>query len=194
MLREDNADLRLTEIGRQLGLVDDARWRYFNEKREAIATESQRLKTTWVRVGTEQTKQLQNILNQEINREYNLLDILRRPEIDYQRLMSVDGLGEAVTDPAVAEQVEIQAKYQGYIDRQATDIERVRRNEELSIPTTFDYQGISGLSTEVKQKLMSVRPATIGQAMRISGITPAAISMLLVYLKKADYLQNKQSA
>ncbi len=190
LLREDNADLRLTEIGRQLGLVDDARWRYFNEKREAIATEAERLKTTWVRVGTEQTKQLENILNQTISREYHLLDILRRPEINYQKLMSVAGLGEAVSDPSVAEQVEIQAKYQGYIDRQATDIERVRRHEEMNIPTTFDYQRISGLSTEVKQKLMAVRPATVGQAMRISGVTPAAISMLLVYLKKAEYLGN----
>lgn len=194
LLREDNADLRLTEMGRELGLVDDYRWQCFNEKREAIEKEAQRLKTTWVQAGSDAATQLEKVLQQTISREYSLLDILRRPEIDYQQLTSVESLGPAVADAAVAEQVEIQAKYQGYIERQATEIERMRRHEDTHLPAAFDYASVSGLSAEVTQKLLDVRPATIGQARRIAGVTPAAISMLLVYLKKQDFQRAKQSA
>jgi tRNA uridine 5-carboxymethylaminomethyl modification enzyme len=180
ILREDNADLRLTEIGRGLGLVDDERWRAFAEKREAIARETQRLQTSWLYP----SESMAQTLGQPLEREYRALDILRRPEISYAHLMNVAELGPGVADPKVAEQVEIQAKYAGYIERQHAEIARQRRHENTQIPADFDYQAIRGLSSEVRQKLMAVNPTTLGQAARIPGITPAAISLLLIYLKK----------
>ncbi|MEO5702405.1 MAG: tRNA uridine-5-carboxymethylaminomethyl(34) synthesis enzyme MnmG, partial [Gammaproteobacteria bacterium] len=185
LLREDNADLRLTAKGRELGLVDDARWESFEKKREAIAHEQQRLSTTWLRPETLSPVDAQRVLGQELTREYNLLDLLRRPEVNYVALMSLPGAGELVADIHVAEQVEIQAKYSGYIDRQTQEIEKQRRNEETGLPLNLDYQNVRGLSKEVQQKLNSHKPATLGQASRISGVTPAAISLLLVHLKSA---------
>jgi tRNA uridine 5-carboxymethylaminomethyl modification enzyme len=185
MLREDNADLRLTEKGRQLGLVDDARWESFDKKREAIAREQQRLSSTWLRPETLPAADVERVLGQELTREYNLLDLLRRPEVTYNTLLSLPGAGEPVADVFVAEQVEVQAKYSGYIDRQSIEIEKQRRNEETSLPLSLDYQNVRGLSKEVQQKLNAHKPATLGQAARISGITPAAISLLLVHLKSA---------
>ncbi len=183
MLREDNADLRLTAKGRELGLVDDARWESFEKKRESIACEQQRLSTTWLRPETLSAADAERVLGQEVTREYNLLDLLRRPGVTYDTLMSLPGTGDAVPDIHVAEQVEVQAKYSGYIDRQTLEIEKQRRNEETSLSLTMDYQNVRGLSREVQQKLNSHKPATLGQAARISGVTPAAISLLLVHLK-----------
>ena len=185
MLREDNADLRLTSKGRELGLVDDARWERFEKKREAIAREQQRLSTTWLRPETLPAADSERVLGQELTREYNLLDLLRRPGVTYDTLLSLPGAGVAVADIYVAEQVEVQAKYSGYIDRQTVEIEKQRRNEETSLPLNLDYQNVRGLSKEVQQKLNSHKPATLGQAARISGVTPAAISLLLVHLKSA---------
>jgi tRNA uridine 5-carboxymethylaminomethyl modification enzyme len=181
-LREDNADTRLTPIGRELGLVDDLRFAAFEAKQEAIAQEQQRLRATWVRPGSPQAE----ILAQQtaLTREYNLAELLKRPEMTYMSLMQVQGLGPGVTDLQVAEQVEISAKYAGYIDRQQDEIDRQRRHEETKIPADFDFNAVLGLSAEVKQKLSKMRPSTVGQASRIPGITPAAISLLLVHLKK----------
>ncbi|ASP37956.1 tRNA uridine-5-carboxymethylaminomethyl(34) synthesis enzyme MnmG [Bacterioplanes sanyensis] len=182
VLREDNADLRLTEIGRELGLVDDQRWAAFNAKRDAIEAESQRLKTSWVQPNTEAAKQLEALGEAAISHEYNLHDLLKRPKLTYA---DVAGLkGEPVDNPQVAEQVEIQAKYDGYIARQLEEIEQLRRYENTALPEDLDYEAIGGLSNEVKQKLNQVRPATLGVASRISGITPAAISQILIHLKK----------
>ncbi|WP_189388618.1 tRNA uridine-5-carboxymethylaminomethyl(34) synthesis enzyme MnmG [Bacterioplanes sanyensis] len=182
VLREDNADLRLTEIGRELGLVDDQRWAAFNAKRDAIEAESQRLKTSWVQPNTEAAKQLEALGEAAISHEYNLHDLLKRPKLSYA---DVAGLkGEPVGNPQVAEQVEIQAKYDGYIARQLEEIEQLRRYENTALPEDLDYEAIGGLSNEVKQKLNQVRPATLGVASRISGITPAAISQILIHLKK----------
>jgi tRNA uridine 5-carboxymethylaminomethyl modification enzyme len=182
VLREDNADLRLTEIGRELGLVDDQRWAAFNAKRDAIEAESQRLKTSWVQPNTEAAKQLETLGEAAISHEYNLHDLLKRPKLTYA---DVAGLkGEPVDNPQVAEQVEIQAKYDGYIARQLEEIEQLRRYENTALPEDLDYEAIGGLSNEVKQKLNQVRPATLGVASRISGITPAAISQILIHLKK----------
>jgi tRNA uridine 5-carboxymethylaminomethyl modification enzyme len=183
-LREDNADMRLTAIGRELGLVDDIRWQAFENKLENIALEQQRLKSIWIRPGSVQAEKLGPLSANAILREYNAAELLKRPEYSYDILMAVEGIGPGVRDPQVAEQVEIQSKYAGYIDRQQDEIERQRRHEETKLPETFDYQTVSGLSNEVRQKLSNVKPATIGQASRIPGITPAAISILLVHLKK----------
>jgi tRNA uridine 5-carboxymethylaminomethyl modification enzyme len=185
ILREDNADLRLTEIGRSLGLVDDARWQAFSEKREAIVCETQRLQNNWVRP----SDAVAQILGQALEREYRALDILRRPEVSYARLMNIAELAPGVTDPKVAEQVAVQAKYAGYIERQQAEIVRQARQETTQIPVDFDYEVISSLSTEVRQKLLAVKPTTLGQAARIPGVTPAAISLLLVYLKKRHALK-----
>jgi tRNA uridine 5-carboxymethylaminomethyl modification enzyme len=182
LLREDNADLRLTEIGRELGLVDDARWQAFATKREAIEQEVARLKTAWVSPVSEKVTTVNQILEKPLAKDQNALDLLRRPEMDYTTLMTVFGPG--VDDKKVAEQVEIQAKYSGYIERQQQEIEKQQRHEETKIPTNFCYDSISGLSAEIKQKLNQVRPASIAMASRISGVTPAAISLLLIYLKK----------
>ena len=185
-LREDNADWRLTEIGRDLGLVDDARWEAFNRKRDAVAAETERLKNTWVNPKTLPEADAMRVLGKPIEREYRLLDLLRRPEVSYQSLMSLPGSGEAATDPAVIEQTEIQAKYQGYIDRQKDEIARALSNEELPLPSDLDYRDVRGLSIEVQQKLNQHRPETLGQASRVQGVTPAAISLLTVHLKRRE--------
>lgn len=191
VLREDNADLRLTEVGRDLGLVDDERWAAFTAKREAIETEAQRLKTTWVQPKTVEATALEGMGEAAITREYNLHDLLKRPGLTYSQVAPLKG--DAVADPQVAEQVEIQAKYDGYINRQLEEIEQLRRYENTLLPDDLDYEAIGGLSNEVKQKLATVRPATLGVASRISGITPAAISQILIHLKKRN-LAGKMSA
>ena len=184
-LREDNADLRLTPMGRELGLVDDARFAAFESKRRAIERESARLKSLWAAPGNALGRAVEATTGQPVSRETPALDLLKRPGLDYAALMRVDGLGPGVDDAKVAEQVEIGAKYAGYLDRQREDIERQRRNEATRIPPGFTYAGISGLSAEVVAKLSDTRPETVGQAQRIPGITPAAISLLLVHLKRA---------
>jgi len=194
MLREDNADLRLTEKGRELGLVDDTRWQLFDEKRESIAREQQRLLDTWVRPNTEADEPIQRMLGKPLSRETRASELLRRPEVAYEDLARLPGVGPAVEDPAVAEQIDIQAKYSGYIERQQDEIARQRRNEGTTLPDDFDYDQVSGLSAEVREKLIRIRPATIGQAARIPGVTPAAISLLLVHLKKQRQGNKRKSA
>lgn len=187
LLREDNADLRLTEKGRELGLVDDKRWAAFEQKREAIEQEKNRLKHTFVHPGTAASEILNTKLEQPLSREHALLDLLKRPELGYWDLAHL-APGELPVDPQVQEQVQIQIKYAGYIDRQAQDIERIRRQEETPLPVDMDYSQVDGLSNELKNKLSTIRPATLAQATRIPGVTPAAISMLLIHLKKRDLL------
>ena len=194
MLREDNADLRLTEIGRRLGAVEDDRWRIFDTKRHMIEAETQRLRDTWVRPESLPAEAGQRVLGQPLNRESNLLDLLRRPNVSYEGLMSLPGVAPGVSDEKVAEQVEIQAKYSGYIQRQQDEIARQRRHEDTLIPADFDYHGVKGLSAEVQEKLLRVRPETIGQASRIPGVTPAAMSLLLVYLKKRQWQDQQKRA
>ena len=186
LLREDNADLRLTEIGRELGLVDDTRWRAFSEKREAIERETQRLKATVLHPHMLSADETQRVFGDSLARDFKLYDLLRRPNVTYASLTSLAAVGSEISDVAVTEQVEIQCKYAGYIDRQAEEIERQRRNEETYIPAWLDYAQVRGLSNEVRQKLQNQQPATIGQASRIPGVTPAAISLLLVHLKKGN--------
>ncbi|HCI54067.1 MAG TPA: tRNA uridine-5-carboxymethylaminomethyl(34) synthesis enzyme MnmG [Gallionella sp.] len=183
-LREDNADLRLTEIGRKLGVVDDARWQAFEIKREAIAKEQQRLRSTWMSPRNLPAEDAQRVLGKNIDHEYSLHELLLRPDVNYASLMTLPGAGEATLDPGVSEQVEIQAKYQGYIDRQHAEIKSSERNEVQRLPSDLDYREVRGLSIEVQQKLNVHKPETVGQAARISGITPAAISLLLVHLKR----------
>ena len=183
-LREDNADLRLTEKGHELGCVDAERRDAFARKRDAIAQETERLRGIWAAPGNALGREVDATLQISLSRETNALDLLRRPELDYARLLKVPALGPAVGDPAVAEQVQISAKYAGYLDRQNDEIARQRRHEETAIPLAFDYAQVRGLSAEVLQKLKRSQPQTIGQAMRISGVTPAAISLLLVHLKR----------
>jgi tRNA uridine 5-carboxymethylaminomethyl modification enzyme len=183
LLREDNADLRLTEKGRELGLVDDYRWQRFNEKRQAIVNEQQRLASIWLRPEDIAAERAEELLGQPLMHEVNLLDLLKRPELDYNKLMKLPGAGEPVRDDAVSGQVEIQAKYAGYISRQQAEVEKHRQHEEMRLPESIEYSKVSGLSAEVTLKLTEHRPTTIGQASRISGITPAAISLLLVHLK-----------
>ena len=190
LLREDNADLRLTEIGRRLGVVDDERWQAFAAKREAIERESQRLRETWVRPGQANEADWQRVLHGPLARESRAAELLRRPEVSYGELMSLPGVGPGETDPQVAEQVEIQAKYAGYIERQRDEIERQRRHEEMVLPTDFDYSQVHGLSREVSEKLGRHRPHTLGQAGRIPGVTPAAISLLLIHLKRSRVRRN----
>jgi tRNA uridine 5-carboxymethylaminomethyl modification enzyme len=194
MLREDNADLRLTETGHKLGLVDDERWRIFDTKRSAIEAESQRLRDTWIRPEALPANEAERVLGQKLSRESNLLDLLRRPDVTYQGLVSLDGVEAGVSDEKVAEQVEIQAKYSGYIQRQREEIVRQRRHEDIVIPEHFDYHTVKGLSAEVQEKLLRIRPETIGQASRIPGVTPAAISLLLVYLKKKQRNREQKQA
>ena len=184
-LREDNADLRLTETARELGLVDDERWTAFCRKRDAIEAERARLNDIWVSPGGGHANALEAAHGVKLSRESRALDLLRRPEMDYRKLVSVEGIGPGTGDAAVAEQLEIQVRYSGYLGRQQEDIERRRRHEGMPIPEGFDYGRVRGLSSEVREKLERVRPDTIGQASRIPGITPAAVSLLLVYLKKA---------
>ncbi len=190
-LREDNADLRLTEMGRKFGVVDDARWRAFEKKREAIAREQERLKSTWVNPHIVSAADAARVLGQPMEREYPLLDLLRRPDVTYQTLMTLPGAGPGVDDVQVAEQVEIQAKYHGYIERQQEEIERCAQQENTQLPQDIDYAKISGLSIEAQQKLAKHRPETLGQAARISGITPATISVLMVYAKRGFSGQRK---
>jgi len=183
ILREDNADLRLTEKGRELGLVDDERWEAFNRKREAITVEQQRLKKIWVHIDAERAPAVTELVGKPLVREVNGLELLRRPEVTYDTLIAALNI-PPVDDPLVAEQVEVQTKYAGYIERQTTDIERAKRHDGMRLPAQLDYDLVHGLSTEVRQKLKVHRPETLGQAARISGVTPAAISLLLVNLKK----------
>jgi tRNA uridine 5-carboxymethylaminomethyl modification enzyme len=185
LLREDNADLRLTEAGRELGLVDDARWAAFCEKREAIELEQQRLRATVLQPTAVSAEDSQRVFGDVLARDYKLYDLLRRPNVTYAALTSLPAVGTPVTDEKVAEQVEVQCKYAGYIDRQQDEIAKQSRNEATRLPDWLDYAQVRGLSNEVRQKLQMQRPATIGQAARTPGITPAAISLLLVHLKKA---------
>jgi tRNA uridine 5-carboxymethylaminomethyl modification enzyme len=212
-LREDNADMRLTEVGRQLGLVDDARWDAFNRKRDAVSRETERLKSTWVNPRILPAAEAQRVLGVGIEHEYHLFDLLRRPGVRYAELMSLDGgkyarpvsegrdpqdsaappsagvsretLGE-LYEPVV-DQIEIAAKYAGYIDRQRDEVERAAHYEQLQLPADLDYMAVSALSIEARQKLQKHRPETLGQASRISGITPASISLLLIHLKKSGF-------
>jgi tRNA uridine 5-carboxymethylaminomethyl modification enzyme len=183
-LREDNADLRLTEIGRKFGIVDDARWQAFEQKRESIAVEQERLRNTWVSPRNLSTEHATRVLGKPIEREYALYELLRRPDVSYSSLLTLPGAGTGVADEKVAEQVETQAKYHGYIERQRDEIGRNEHYEMLGLPSDFDYREVRGLSIEVQQKLNQHKPETIGQATRISGITPAAISLLLVHMKR----------
>lgn len=194
-LREDNADLRLTEIGRELGCVGDAQWEAFDKKREAVSREMERLKSTWVNPRILAAAEAERVLGKAIEREYNLLDLLRRPNVTYDSLMGLTGTeGQALAGPGieegpVREQVEIQVKYAGYIARQANEISRQDHNENLKLPADLDYMDVKALSIEVRQKLNKHRPETLGQASRISGVTPAALSLLLVHLKKGGLKQ-----
>ncbi len=199
-LREDNADTRLTEIGRKLGLVDDARWQAFSEKREAVERETSRLKATWAQPARVPEADAMRVLGQVMERDYSMFDLLRRPNVSYEALMSLAVAGEGVTNPAVAEQVEIAAKYQGYIDRQQVEVEHSRAQQEVRLPDDIDYCQVRGLSKEVQLKLNQHKPETVGQASRIQGITPAAVSLLLVHIKrgfveaKAAMLASSESA
>ena len=191
LLREDNADLRLTEKGRELGLVDDERWDRFERKREEIGRETERLATTFVHPGTPEAESLAAVLKNPISREYALADLLKRPELQYADLAQATGYSSS--DTQAAEQVEIQAKYAGYIDRQQDDIDKLRRHEHTSLPLDLDYADVDGLSNEVRQKLSETRPETLARAGRIPGVTPAAVALLLIYLKKRGAL-NKGEA
>ena len=185
MLREDNADLRLSQAAHEMNLLTDNQWRQFSEKREAIEKETQRLRDIWVAPNSSIAQQLAPMLETAMTKESRALDLLRRPELDYKKLSEIEALGPFTDNVAVAEQVEVQIKYEGYLDRQKIEIERARRYEESQIPHDFNYADVRGLSNEVRQKLLQHKPVTLGQAGRISGITPAAISLLLVHIKKA---------
>ncbi|PTT54148.1 tRNA uridine-5-carboxymethylaminomethyl(34) synthesis enzyme MnmG [Aeromonas sp. HMWF015] len=189
LLREDNADIRLTAIGRDLGLVDDERWSKFNAKMEQVELERQRMRSTWIHPQHPSLEAVNALVNTPLTREQSLEELLRRPEVTYDALMAIEGVGPSVTDPAAAEQVEIQIKYAGYIERQHDEVEKQLRNENTLLPLDLDYREVNGLSNEVKAKLNDAKPQTIGQASRISGITPAAISILLVHLKKHGLLR-----
>ena len=188
LLREDNADIRLTEAGRKIGLVDDVRWEAFSRKQEAILREQERLKSTWVRPGTLPKEEAIRVLGKAIEHEYSLFELLRRPELSYESLLSLPTSGAAVNYADIPEdvrqQVDIAAKYQGYIDRQQEEIARALGSEHMKIPEDMDYADVHGLSIEVQQKLAQHKPQTIGQAGRVSGVTPVAVSLLLVYLKR----------
>ena len=192
LLREDNADMRLTEHGRALGLVDDERWARFSDKREAVERESARLKATWVQPGTDAAATIEQITGKPLAREYSLMDLLKRPELGYADVAAAKG--EPVSDETVAEQVQIQAKYQGYIDRQQDEIDKLKRHESMALPTDLDYSRVEGLSHEIRQKLAETRPETLAQAGRISGVTPAAVSILLIHLKKRRLLDDREVA
>ncbi|NPU90453.1 MAG: tRNA uridine-5-carboxymethylaminomethyl(34) synthesis enzyme MnmG [Gammaproteobacteria bacterium] len=191
LLREDNADMRLTEKGRELGMVCDARWEAFCEKREAIVREEQRLRSTWILPQSELAQKLNPQLDNPLSHEYSLMDLLRRPEISYAQLAELSN-SEPV-HPVVAEQIEIAAKYSGYIVRQQEEVEKLRRSEETRVPADFDYDAVKSLSHEVRNKLKQSRPETLGQASRIPGVTPAAISLLLIHLKKRNGQQQKSA-
>lgn len=182
LLREDNADVRLTQKARELGLVGETRWRAFNEKQEAVQKELNRLESTWIQAGSEQANWLAQHLKSPLNKEASLADLIRRPEMDRSILQEMPGAIQI--DPLIAQQTETELKYAGYIQRQSAEIEKLKRNEQVSLPGDLDYKAIKGLSNEVCQKLTDVRPATLAQASRIQGVTPAAVSLLLVHLKK----------
>ncbi|SHK92677.1 tRNA uridine-5-carboxymethylaminomethyl(34) synthesis enzyme MnmG [Halomonas caseinilytica] len=192
LLREDNADMRLTETGRELGLVDDRRWAAFSAKREAVERETSRLKACWIQPGSEAAKRVTETTGQALKREYNLLELLRRPELGYRDVAGL--VGEPVDDERVADQVQIQAKYQGYIDRQQEEIDKLKRHEATPLPDDLDYDQVEGLSNEIRQKLVEARPETLAQASRISGVTPAAVSILLIHLKKRRLLDDSRVA
>ena len=183
-LREDNADLRLTEKGRELGVVGDLRWQHFAAKRDAIAREQARLRGVWLKPGMIGEGEEQRVLGAPLAHEYNLLELLRRPEVSYAALTALPGTGPALNDVQVTEQIEIQAKYAGYIERQRDEIDKHQRHEDTRLPDGLDYANVRGLSIEARQKLARHRPVTLGHAARLSGITPAAISLLLVHLKR----------
>jgi len=189
ILREDNADLRLTQIGRELGLVGDERWAAFSEKSEAIELETQRLKSTWIQPGSEEAKQLEETVKTPLSREYSMMDLLKRPEVKYQNIGNLKGTPPV--DQRVQEQVEIAAKYEGYINRQLDEIEQMRRYENTLLPLDVAYEKVGGLSNEIVQKLSEMRPETLGSASRIQGVTPAALSQLLIYLKKHHAITKK---
>lgn len=192
-LREDNADMRLTEIGREMGLVDDARWNAFSRKRDAVAAEIERLKSSWVNPKTLAAHTAEALLGKQLEREYSVRDLLKRPQVSYQALMELEtaegGLlvGPGLTDAVAAEQVEIQVKYEGYVSKQQEEVERQQAQESVAIPEDIDYDAITSLSIEVRQRLKTSCPQTVGQASRISGITPAAISLLLIHIKRMQY-------
>jgi tRNA uridine 5-carboxymethylaminomethyl modification enzyme len=189
-LREDNADMRLTEAGRKLGLVDDARWDAFSRKRDAVSRETQRLKSIWVNPRNLPASESERVLGKVIDHEYNLADLLRRPDVNYQMLMSLDGGKYGTSVPLTEteiEQIEISAKYSGYIERQHDEVERAAHFENLKLPADFDYGQVKALSFEVRQKLDKHRPETLGLASRISGVTPAAISLLMIHLRKGGH-------
>ena len=191
LLREDNADLRLTEQAREMGLIDDGHWAQFSEQREAIEREQQRLKATWIQSGSAEATALESKIDAPLNREYSLFELLKRPQLGYA---DVAGLkGEPVTDERVAQQVEIDAKYSGYIDRQQEEINRLRAHEQTLIPDNFEFDQVDGLSNEVKQKLSAARPDTLARASRVPGVTPAAVSLLLIHLKKRGLLKREAS-
>jgi len=196
LLREDNADHRLTALGREIGLVDDARWASFNDKMEMVEAELQRLRGQWIHPDHAATPELNTMLKNTVSREHSLEELIRRPEMTYEKLMQIESIGPGIENPIAAEQVEIQIKYAGYIARQMDEIAKTQRHENTLLPVDMDFSKISGLSNEVVAKLTEARPETIGKASRISGITPAAISLLLVYLKKHGMLRKyeKQSA
>ncbi|WP_270832327.1 tRNA uridine-5-carboxymethylaminomethyl(34) synthesis enzyme MnmG [Aeromonas sp. QDB03] len=189
LLREDNADLRLTGIGRELGLVDDERWGKFNAKMELVEQERQRMRSTWIYPQHPSLEAVNALVNTPLIREQSLEELLRRPEVTYEALMAIEGVGPALPDTAAADQVEIQIKYAGYIERQHDEVEKQLRNENTLLPLDMNYRDVNGLSNEVIAKLNDAKPQTIGQASRISGITPAAISILLVHLKKHGLLR-----
>ncbi|MDP2560499.1 tRNA uridine-5-carboxymethylaminomethyl(34) synthesis enzyme MnmG [Psychrobium sp. 1_MG-2023] len=189
LLREDNADIRLTEMGRKMGLVDDHRWQLFNQKVESVEQEKQRLSSTWIQAKSDQAEQLNATLKTPMSREASLEELLRRPELDYKTLMTIDGCGPGLEKEDAAYQVQTQVKYAGYIARQMDEVEKQQRNENTLLPVDLDYSQVSGLSNEVVAKLTEARPATLGMASRISGITPAAVSLLLVYMKKKGILK-----
>ncbi|MDM5056068.1 tRNA uridine-5-carboxymethylaminomethyl(34) synthesis enzyme MnmG [Aeromonas dhakensis] len=189
LLREDNADLRLTAIGRELGLVDDERWSKFNAKMEQVEQERQRMRSTWIHPQHPSLEAVNALVNTPLTREQSLEELLRRPEVTYDALMAIEGIGPVLSDSAAADQVEIQIKYAGYIERQHDEVEKQLRNENTLLPLDMNYRDVNGLSNEVIAKLNDAKPQTIGQASRISGITPAAISILLVHLKKHGLLR-----
>jgi tRNA uridine 5-carboxymethylaminomethyl modification enzyme len=183
-LREDNADLRLTGIGRELGLVDDTRWQRFSDKRTAIEQETARLEKTWLKPERVPAVDALRVLGVPLTREATLAELLRRPEVTYAALLTLPDAGAGVADAEVAQQLEIAAKYAGYIARQHEEIAQHRRHEETRLPDSLDYHTVRGLSHEVRQKLAAHRPLTLGEASRLSGVTPAAISLLLIHLKR----------
>ncbi len=193
-LREDNADQRLTQAGRRLGLVDDTRWARFEAKHEAMARETERLKSTWVNPSNLVAEDALRVLGKGIEHEYSLFDLLRRPEVDYASLMTLPGVGAGLLDAEFSAQVEVEAKYAGYVTRQLEEIGRQRGLEEQALPADFDYLALSSLSIEVRQKLDRMRPATLGQASRISGVTPAAVSVLMVYLRRGELSRKEPKA